>query len=39
MVQQRHRWVEMFKAWLDDPHEHDVIGPEEPIPSHVLDNT
>lgn len=39
VVKQRHEWVGMFKAWLDDPHEDDVIGPEEPVPSHVVRNT
>ena len=36
VVKQRYEWVEMFKAWLEDSHEHDVIGPEEPIPSNQV---
>lgn len=34
MVAQRYQWVEKFKEWLADPHEHDVVGPEEPIPTN-----
>lgn len=36
IVKQRSEWVEMFKDWLDDPPANDVIGDEEPIPSHVM---
>ena len=39
VVKQRHEWAHMFKEWLDDPHEHDVIGDDEPVPSHIVDNS
>ena len=39
VVKQRGEWAEMFKEWLDDPPEHDVIGDDEPVPTHIVDNT
>jgi hypothetical protein len=30
VVRQRKEWVDVFKQWLDAPHENDKIGPEEP---------
>lgn len=36
IVKQRGEWVEMFEDWLDDPPENDVIGDDEPVPSHVM---
>lgn len=39
VVKQRSEWVEMFEAWVDDDHAHDVIGEDEPVPSHIVDNT
>ena len=37
VVRQRADWVDEFKAWLDDPSKDDVIGEEEPTPSHGPD--
>jgi hypothetical protein len=34
IVSQRAEWVKMFKKWLDAPNGLDVIGDEEPTPSH-----
>jgi hypothetical protein len=34
IVSQRAEWVKMFKKWLDAPNGLDVIGEEEPTPSH-----
>lgn len=34
VVRARTEWVEEFKAWLDDPGKLDVIGDDEPEPSH-----
>ena len=34
VVQQRAEWVDEFKAWLDDPSRNDIIGEDEPMPSH-----
>jgi hypothetical protein len=39
VVKQRSEWAQMFRDWLDDPPEHDVIGDDEPVPSHIVDNT
>jgi len=39
VVKQRSEWVEMFEEWLEEPHSHDEIGDEEPVPSHILDYT
>lgn len=33
IVKQREDWVTEFKAWLDMPDAHDVIGDDEPVPS------
>jgi len=34
LVKSRSEWVTDFKDWLDESSEHDVIGQEEPEPSH-----
>lgn len=39
VVKPRNEWVEMFEGWLDDDPVHDVIGDDEPVPSHIVDNT
>jgi hypothetical protein len=36
IVKQREEWVQEFKAWLDRPVAHDIIGNEEPVPSCFL---
>jgi hypothetical protein len=36
VVKQRGEWVEMFKDWIDDPPANDIIGDDEPVPSHVM---
>jgi hypothetical protein len=35
VVKQRADWAEEYKEWLNDPHEDDVIGPEEPQSSYT----
>ena len=34
VVKERAQWSIDFSTWLDAPNDNDVIGPEEPIPSH-----
>jgi hypothetical protein len=34
VVKNRAQWANDFQAWLAKPSEQDVIGPEEPMPSH-----
>jgi hypothetical protein len=36
IVRQREEWVTEFKKWLDAPSIDDVIGAEEPKPSHFI---
>ena len=39
IVKPRHEWVDMFKKWLDDPHNGDIIPLTEPKPRfNCLDN-
>ena len=32
ILKSRTEWVDIFKKWLDDPHENDVIPMTEPLP-------
>jgi hypothetical protein len=34
VVKNRSQWAKDFQFWLAKPSEEDVIGPEEPMPSH-----
>ena len=34
VVKNRSQWAKDFQCWLGKPSEEDVIGPEEPMPSH-----
>ena len=35
-VLKRRSWVDPFVVWLEKPISEDVIGPEEPIPTHSI---
>lgn len=34
LMRNRSEWTEIFKKWLDDPHENDEIPDTEPVPLH-----
>jgi len=34
LVKPRSEWVDDFKKWLAEPHNRDVIGEDDPMPSH-----
>jgi hypothetical protein len=34
ILKSRTEWVEIFKRWLDDPHENDKIPLTEPVPEY-----
>lgn len=36
LMKSRSEWVEIFKQWLDDPHELDRIPLTQPVPDHNI---
>jgi hypothetical protein len=36
MMKPRSQWVDIFKKWMDDPHDDDKIPLTEPVPVHNI---